>query len=87
MENNCRNCKYYLEHYIKKNSFYKPIGGHCINDELNATRTKNKYALQDNCSYWEQDDRQEQRIKRIKKALIEMSERINDILNILKDDK
>ncbi len=27
----CKNCKYYLEHYIKEETFLLPIGGHCIN--------------------------------------------------------
>jgi hypothetical protein len=27
----CKNCKYYLEHYIKEEIFLLPIGGHRIN--------------------------------------------------------
>lgn len=42
----CKNCKYYLEHYVKlEDRFLTLNDGHCINQKIFSTRKRNKYAL------------------------------------------
>ena len=87
-EKSCRNCKSYLEHYIKRNCSYVAIGGHCINRELNAKQSKYRYRLHDNCEYWESDDsKKAERREDIKTVLNEMNERLRQIKLILEDDR
>ena len=84
----CKNCKYYLEHYIKEETFLLPIGGHCINRELNGRYAKNKFQLHENCSYWERaESLKELRRKCIKEKLERMQKSLEEIEPILKDEE
>lgn len=85
----CESCKYFLQHYIKKSSSFQEVCcGHCINDKLNGSRVKNKYALHENCEFWEAvEDKSAERAESIREALLNMQERLRDITCILKDDE
>lgn len=84
----CHSCKYYERYYVKKNSYYMSAGGQCKNDEFNADRKRKPFLLQQACAFWETDeDKTEERMESIKKALCDMADRLNQIVNILKDDE
>ena len=34
-EHVCKNCRYYIGHFVKSGSYLLTSGGHCINDTLN----------------------------------------------------
>lgn len=88
MENKCEHCLYYIEHYIKHNSFFRPIGGHCVNPELNKKYTRNRYALHENCEHWESNEsKKAERKEHIKETLQLMEQHLKDIEFILKDDE
>lgn len=84
----CKNCRYYLEHYVKLDSRFETLHeGHCINKDLNGRYIRNKFRLHDNCGYWEADDvRKAERKESIGIILKSMAQRLNEIAVILKDD-
>lgn len=87
-EKKCDNCKYFIAHYAKKGtSFQKLLDGHCINNELNASRKRNKYKLYENCGYWESNATDKiQKKENIKTVLKNMRDSLNQIAQILSDD-
>ncbi|MDE5667625.1 MAG: hypothetical protein K2I29_05230 [Clostridia bacterium] len=87
-EKKCDNCKYFIAHYAKKEtSFQKLLDGHCINNELNASRKRNKYRLYENCDKWESNSElKKQRKESVKKVLEDMRDSLNQIAQILSDD-
>lgn len=91
MENekqNCKNCKHYLEHYIISGLQFSPIGGHCINRELNDKRKKDKTALIENCDYWESNiTKKAERKETIKTVIRQMNERLKQIELILETEE
>lgn len=81
-ETNCTNCRYYLAHYIKRNTKYYNI--HTINGN---NKNRHKKRLPELCELWEDIAiKKEERKKSIKETLESMSERLNVIAMILKDD-
>lgn len=87
-EQECKNCRYYLEHYVKSGSRYLPIGGHCVNCALAESRKRDKYRLQPNCGHWEPAELQKaERHNRIKDTLRRMEEHLAEIAAILQDDE
>lgn len=87
-EKACGNCKFYIEHYVKYKAIFQKIGeGHCINDELNPPRKRNKYRLYENCDKWESNSElKKQRKESVKKVLEDMRDSLNQIAQILSDD-
>ena len=77
-EKSCENCRYYVKHYRKDKLRYKEVNcGHC------SERMNKKLVL---CDKWESADiLKEERKLSIKKALINMSERLDEIALILND--
>lgn len=81
----CKNCKYYLEHYIINRTYFSAIGGHCINDTLIQMRKRDKYRLQENCEYWEDNtDVKTKRRKNIEDVLVNIEKHLSEISHILK---
>ncbi len=84
----CKTCKHYLEHYVIRGTMYVPIGGHCINHELNPKQKKGRFALIENCEHWESDaSKKSERKESIKAVLCDMKEHLEEIELILKDDE
>ena len=83
----CRNCRYYLEHYIKSEQSLFTIDGHCINSEIRKKYPPAKFSLRETCEYWEpmqiQVERQKQTVVAVLKS---MQTRLTEIALILKDD-
>ncbi len=50
MENTCKSCKYFIQHYIKqKTRFRSVIHGHCIYPKIKASKQDTKA-----CRYFEE---------------------------------
>ena len=86
-EKTCENCRFYLQHYVRTGYGYASTNcGHCICDELNDKRSKNRYTLQNNCEYWQpieiqkakRKQRLKEQIKYLAKYLIAVSEVLID---------
>ena len=86
MEKTCDSCKYYREHFVKKDTRLYPVGGHCINSNLTAHK-RTAYNPNKDCNYWEKAANQkEERRQAIKVVLIKMQKTLEQIAIILKDD-
>jgi hypothetical protein len=81
-ENTCKNCRYYSQHYSKQGTAYNTVCcGHCLN------RNNKKMQPLGNCEYWEDIAvKKEERKRNIIEALIFMSERLDELTKLLKDD-
>lgn len=87
-ENKCKSCFYYIENYIKRTFGLQPIGGHCVNPELNRRYTKRKYELHENCIYWKSnEDKKTERKESIEQTIRKIEKNLSDIVFILKSDK
>ena len=79
----CRNCAYYIRNYMKKSTFYKPNGGYC-------TFQKGKIIIPmgKGCNQWErrEENRAEQE-KSLKAILSEMSDRLDQLIQILQNEE
>jgi len=77
----CENCRYFVSYYTKcKTRYYKTFNGYC-----HENTRKKKPVL---CDKWESADiLKEERQQSVKKALINMSERLDEIALILKDEE
>ena len=83
----CRNCRYYLEHYIKSEQSLFTIDGHCINSEIRKKYPPAKFSLRETCECWEPMQIQiEERKQSICYVLKRMQENLEEIALILKDD-
>ena len=71
-EKSCKNCRYYLQHYIKYNTqFVNVCCGHCINPNFKNSRKTRPLEL---CGFWENIEiKKEERKKSIKQTLEFMS--------------
>ncbi len=84
----CKNCKYYVEHYVIILTRFHPIGGHCINNALYNPHKKNTWKLHDNCAYWEINDGvKAERHNSIKEALRAIEKHLYYIKEILSNDE
>ena len=91
-EKNCRNCRYYIAHFIISHTRYYPITGHCVNDELIQIRMKkrerDRYRLQENCGFWEPIEiKKAERREEIKETLRHMEKSLSEIAMILQYDE
>lgn len=84
----CKTCKFFLQHYIKRNSTFVNINcGHCVNSQLNSSRVKKKYELHPNCEFWESNEGKiVERREHIKEVIKHMEEHLNEIAIILKGE-
>lgn len=87
-ENNCKTCKYYVEHYVIISTQLQAIGGHCINRELYNPHKKVPYALHENCGHWESNESvKAKRRKSIKEVLRSIETHLYYIKEILDKDE
>ena len=86
-EKACKNCKYYIAHYVIDNLRFMEIEGHCGNYTLRTLRKKNKFRLQENCDYWEENTgAKTKRRENIKATLRSMKRSLDEIKAILEND-
>ena len=86
-ESKCRNCRYYLVHYVKSKVRLIPIDGHCINEEFRKLHPRRTCDFVEKCGFWEPMEIQiEERRRDIERVLEGMEQRLKDISLILKDD-
>lgn len=85
-EKSCKNCCYYLEHYVKLDTSYLNIhSGHCRNIYNKDRHKKRELIL---CEYWEHISvKKEIRKNSIKETIEFMCNRLNEIAMLLEDDK
>lgn len=87
-DKNCRNCGFYVEHYINnRGKFITVTGcGHCINTNLDLRQSKKHIKEFTACKFWQPKSLQtEKRMESIKKALNDISNYLKEILRALKD--
>ena len=85
-EKNCKNCGYYLPHYIKSRVKLIEVDGHCMN--IVHKRQREAVKLCEPCRYWKpQEDKKEERRKIIKVVLRDMEKSLEDIKLILQSDE
>ena len=66
----CKNCRYYMRHYIYAHTFFMGLSeGHCLKHKNFGKRSNNKFEINDTCENWEK-----------------MCENISYIAQILKED-
>ena len=82
MEKSCENCRYFAQHYVKERAGYHAAKcGRCTN----INRKKLNPVL---CERWADNTvKKEERKKAIKDILEFMSDRLDEIAAVLKDDK
>ena len=81
-EKSCKNCLWYAQHFFKWKSKYIPAEcGHCKKRKIK----NHEYKL---CRYWENNLSEKiERQKSIKKTIVSIYERLNEIALVLKDDE
>ena len=86
IENTCKNCKYYVEHYMISHSVtLVPFGGHC----RYSMRKKKPIKETDCCGHWERKENITAAVQKTLTALLRDTEnRLKQIQLILSlDDK
>lgn len=82
-DNDCRNCIYYMPHYILSGFQYRAIDGHCLNTNL-PFRTRHRLCLKGGCSFWEEKQKDiVSEAKSIKEIISLMQVRLDELLSIL----
>ena len=86
-EQNCENCRYYLQHYAKIDTYFtKVFCGHCTNPLAKARDKRKKYNIV--CEHWEPIEiREQERKEAIERTLWNMAKQIESIAMILKDNE
>lgn len=81
-EKKCANCRYFAQHYSKKNTRFITVAcGHCLK------QTNKKIRQFENCNDWEDIIiKKEERKRIIKEAIVLISESLSELTMILKDD-
>lgn len=84
-EKTCQNCRNYSQHYSKLGTKYIAVFcGHCLKRKNNAKRKSRPFEA---CEYWEDIAiKKEERKKSINETLERMSQRLEEIAAVLKDD-
>lgn len=81
----CKNCKYYLPHYIKKKASLLQIGGQCMYSNVKGKRGR-KMEMHADCKKWESTEQKEaENRKVIQEVLRDMEKHLAEIALILKD--
>lgn len=86
-EKNCKNCRYYLEHYYKSGTRFKSLlEGHCA-QRIMSFNEKRLFPFPDGCANWEPAEIKEAEQKEnIEKTIRAMSKSLLQILHVLKDE-
>ncbi len=85
----CKNCRYYVKHFANYNGTYYSIAyGHCINPGLNLKESDKRIKKMLPCEFWQTIEIQKAEQKEnIKESLRDMARRLDEIVQILKDDE
>ena len=88
----CKNCRYYLAHYIIRGVRYLAAGGQCMNEDLMKMhipkREREGYRFKGNCALWEPIAIQKaERRENIKETLKAMQKSLSEIAMILQNDE
>lgn len=89
IDNNCRNCAFFVKHYANLNGTFYLVGGcmHCINTNLSLRESNKRMSNTVKCEYWQPETIQvEKRRKCIEAYLQDTAERLLEIAQILKED-
>lgn len=84
----CRNCKHFMQHYIKGSTSYsRLLEGHCKNQEIPWKIRKHNISWDNCCEKWESNEevKAEQK-ENIKTVLKNMRKTLINIEQILSDD-
>ncbi|MDE5729774.1 MAG: hypothetical protein K2I20_06360 [Clostridia bacterium] len=86
-QKNCKNCRYYLEHYYKSGTSFKPLlEGHCA-QRLMSLKEKRGFPFPEGCENWQPAAvKQAEQNERIQKTIRDMSRSLSQILQILKSE-
>lgn len=88
-ERKCKNCRFYLQHYVKSmyGNFRSLWTGHCVNDIMTVAERKRRVAQNDVCERWESMELQiAARKEDIFNTLARMSAKLQDIAEALRTD-
>ncbi|MDE6598436.1 MAG: hypothetical protein K2K60_07335 [Clostridia bacterium] len=85
----CENCRYYLAHYINRHgTYFKVASGHCTNRSLDLKESRKRIKKSLPCEFWQTIEIQkEERRESIKEVLRSMAQRLDEFIQILKDDE
>ncbi|MDE7380193.1 MAG: hypothetical protein K2N14_03980 [Clostridia bacterium] len=84
----CKNCKFYIAHYIKEKRRFKTICGHCTNNQK-SVRFKSKTIMPcDLCEYWEHNNNKTiEQSNSVRAVIFEIHEQLTKILEILENEE
>lgn len=87
-EKKCKNCKYFIEHYVKDGTHLLGLGkGHCANSEIPRKIKKNDVQDTHYCEKWESNaELKRENKENIKNVLKSMLSALINIENTLSDD-
>ena len=82
----CGNCKYFLQYYVKRTTVFRPVYWGVCRRQITLKRIERDY--DHTCEFWESDrDDKTEREKTIKQTLKTMAHHVNHMAAILDDDK
>ena len=89
IDNNCYECAYCVKHYYNvRGTFQTANCMHCKNGNIPLNERKKRIENKARCEYWQPERIQiEQRRESIEKYLLLTAEKLNEIAQILKEDK
>lgn len=81
----CKNCKYFLQHYIKgKKKFTTVMHGQCTRAKLKS-KYRIRYLDESACKFWQPAElREQERQKSINSDLNSIAKRLEEIVLLLK---
>ncbi len=67
----CKNCRYYMRHYIYAHTFFMGLSeGHCLKHKNFGKRSNNKFEINDTCENWESDEIRKIKTKDVRKHFL-----------------
>lgn len=84
---NCKNCKFFIQHYVIKRGEFCWVGcGQCTNENFKKSRKPLHFA--EGCALWEGDDQiKEKEVKNMCSILEDIENQLNRIKQILQLNK
>ena len=88
--NNCLECAYFVKHYANLQGTFSIVRGckHCINSNLTFKEREKRLSDTVKCEYWQEEQVQiDERREHIEYKLKRMAKQIDEIAQILKEEK
>ena len=85
---NCKNCKYYIQHYVKRRSRYIKIAcAHCSNAQISCKVLK-RFPLEDGRDKWVcvELTTEEELLTAVKSQLKAISNKLDELVSALSDE-